>query len=76
MVNTLVGRGEGGGQSNVLMIIYNYLLSSGALPVPGELNGLSAKADKPGDILTQERRLEQARILARNVMKYAEKLRK
>jgi multimeric flavodoxin WrbA len=71
-----VGRGEGGGQSNVLMIIYNYLLSSGALPVPGELNGLSAKADKPGDILTQEQRLEQARILARNVMKYAEKLRK
>ena len=70
-----VGRGEGGGQSNVLMIIYNYLLSCGALPVPGELNGLSAKADKPGEIMTQEKRLAQARVLARNVMKYAEMLR-
>ena len=70
-----VGRGEGGGQSMVLMIIYNYLLSCGALPVPGELNGLSARADKPGDILKQERRLKQARILAQNVIQYAEKLR-
>jgi multimeric flavodoxin WrbA len=70
-----VGRGEGAGQSFVLMVIYNYLLSCGALPVPGELNGLSARADKPGDILSQERRLAQARVLAGNVMKYAEKLR-
>ena len=71
-----VGRGEGAGQSNTLMVIYNYLLSSGGLPIPGELNGLSAKADKPGDILQQERRLQQARTLSRNVMKYANKLRK
>lgn len=71
-----VGRGEGGGQSIVLTVIYNYLLSCGALPIPGELNGLSAKADKPGDILLQERRLNQSRILARNVMDYAERLRK
>ena len=71
-----VGRGEGAGQGIVLTVIYNYLLSCGALPVPGELNGLSARADKPGDILSQERRLKQARILAQNVMNYAEKLRK
>ncbi|MCL2409020.1 MAG: flavodoxin family protein [Oscillospiraceae bacterium] len=70
-----VGRGQGAGQAIVLTVIYNYLLSCGALPVPGELNGLSAAANKPGDILTQEKRLEQARILARNVIKYAEKLR-
>ncbi|MDR2687284.1 MAG: flavodoxin family protein [Oscillospiraceae bacterium] len=70
-----VGRGEGGGQGIVLASIYNYLLSCGALPVPGELNGLSAKADKPGDILPQEKRLRQARVLAQNVMQYAEKLR-
>ena len=70
-----VGRGEGGGQAIVLTVIYNYLLSCGALPVPGEINGLSARADKPGDILSQERRLRQARTLAQNVMKYAEKLR-
>ena len=70
-----VGRGEGAGQAATLMIIYNFMLSCGGLPVPGEMNGLSAKADKPGDILSQERRLKQARILARNVIKYAEKLR-
>jgi len=70
-----VGRGEGGGQSMVLSVIYNYLLSCGGLPVAGELNGLSARADKPGDILSQENRLRQARILAQNVMKYTEKLR-
>ena len=71
-----VGRGEGAGQAMTLMIIYNYMLSCGGLPVSGELNGLSARADKPGDIMTQERRLSQARTLAQNVMKYAEKLRK
>lgn len=70
-----VGRGEGAGQASTLMIIYNFILSSGGLPVPGELNGLSARADKPGEIMTQERRLNQARILAKNVIKYAEKLR-
>ena len=69
-----VGRGEGTGQATTLMIIYNYMLSSGGLPVSGELNGLSARADKPGDIMKQERRFNQARILARNVMAYAEKI--
>ncbi len=70
-----IGRGEGGGQSMVLTIIYNYLLSCGGLPVAGELNGISARADKPGDIMSQQNRLRQARILAQNVMNYAEKLR-
>jgi multimeric flavodoxin WrbA len=67
-----VGRGEGGGQSLVLSIIYNYYLSSGALCVPCEINGLSARADKPGDILKQEKRLRQARLLGENILKYAE----
>lgn len=66
------GRGEGGGQSLVLSIIYNYYLSSGALCVPCEINGLSAKADKPGEILKQENRLRQARVLGENIIKYAE----
>jgi multimeric flavodoxin WrbA len=70
-----VGRGEGGGQSLALSIIHNYFLSSGALCVPCEINGLSARADKPGDILKQERRLRQARILGENLMKYAEIIR-
>jgi len=69
-----VGRGEGGGQANVLMVIYNFMLSCGGLPVPGELNGLSARADQPGEILLQPTRLEQARILARNVMRYTKQL--
>jgi len=43
------------------------------LCVPGELNGVSALADKPGDILKQENRLRQAIILGENVLKYAEK---
>lgn len=66
-----VGRGEGGGQSFVLSIIHNYYLSSGVLCVPCEINGLSARADKPGDILKQENRLRQARVLGENIIKYA-----
>ena len=63
-----VGRAAaGGGQSIVINIIYNFYLSAGALCVPGELNGVTASADKPGDILTQPRRLEQARILGENI---------
>jgi len=65
-----VGRGQGGGQPIVLTIIHNYYLSSGMLCVPGEMNGVSAVADKPGDILGQPRRLEQARILGRNIIKH------
>ena len=70
-----VGRGEGGGQSLVLSIIHNYYLSSGALCVPCEINGLSARADKPGDILKQENRLRQARVLGENILKYSELIR-
>ena len=67
-----VGRSTGGGgQSGVLNAIYTYLLSCGALCVSGELNGVCASADKPGDILTQPSRLEQARILGRNIISYA-----
>jgi multimeric flavodoxin WrbA len=66
-----VGRGSGGGQSIVLNVIYNYFLSSGTICVPGELNGVSAVADQPGDILKQPKRLEQARILGENVLRYA-----
>ena len=67
-----VGRGTGGGQSLVLSIIHNFFLSSGAICVPGELNGVSAVADKPGDILAQPKRLRQARFLGENVLRWAE----
>jgi multimeric flavodoxin WrbA len=66
-----VGKGQDGGQSIVLAIIYNFFLSSGVLCVPGELNGVTAVADKPGDILTQPNRLRQARILGENILKYS-----
>lgn len=64
-----VGRATaGGGQSKVLDAIHNFYLSAGVLCVPGELNGVTASADKPGDILAQPRRLEQARILGENIL--------
>ena len=66
-----VGRStSGGGQTNVLNAIHNFYLSSGMLCVPGELNGVTASSDKPGDILSQQSRLEQARVLGRNVIRY------
>ena len=71
-----VGRGEGGGQSLVLSIIHNYYLSSGAICVPCEINGLSARADKCGDILNQKNRLRQARVLGENIIRYANMIRK
>jgi len=68
-----VGRATaGGGQSIVINVIYNFYLSSGALCVPGELNGVTASADKPGDILSQPRRLNQARVLGENILKLAQ----
>ena len=70
-----VGGGASGGQNLALSIIYNFLLSSGALAVPGQRNGVSAVAGKPGDVLGQPERLKQARILGENVLKYAELIR-
>ena len=67
-----VGRGSSGGQSIVLNIIHNFYLSCGALCVPGELNGVTASADKPGGILEQPRRLNQARILGENIIRYSD----
>ncbi len=69
-----VGRGTGGGQSLVLTIIHNFFLSSGAICVPGELNGVSAVADEPGDVLMQPKRLRQARALGENVLRCTESL--
>lgn len=66
-----VGRGEGGGQAMTLAIVANFALSAGAVAVPGELNGVSARAGNPGDVEGQPKRLLQARALAKNVMKCA-----
>ncbi len=66
-----VGRGTGGGQAMVLNVIYTWMLSCGMICVPGELNGVTAVADAPGDILAQPKRLEQAAILGENVLHVA-----
>ena len=70
-----VGAGTSGGQSITIMAIYNWMLSCGVVCVPGELNGVTAVASDPGDILKQPQRLKQAEILGRNVMEVARKLR-
>lgn len=70
-----VGAGTVGGQSITVVAIYNWMLSAGMICVPGELNGVTAKALNPGDVLKQKDRLKQAEILGRNVMNAATRLR-
>ena len=69
-----VGRGSGGGQSIVLNILYNWMRSSRMICISGELNGVSAMADKPGDILNDQRKLNQAEMLARNILDIYKKM--
>ena len=70
-----MGAGTCGGQTITINAIYNWMLSCGVICVPGELNGVTATASEPGDILKQENRLRQAEILGRNVLNVAQKLR-
>jgi len=70
-----VGAGTCGGQTITINAIYNWMLSCGVICVPGELNGVTATASEPGDILKQENRLRQAEILGRNVLNVTQKLR-
>jgi len=71
-----VGRGTCGGQTIVINAIYRWMLSCGIICVPGELNGVTAVADEPGDILNQEHRLKQAEILGLNILKATKLLQK
>ena len=70
-----VGRGTCGGQTIAINAIYNWMRSCGMVCVPGELNGVTATASEPGDILAQENRLRQARVLGENVLWVAQRLR-
>ncbi len=70
-----VGAGTCGGQTITINAIYNWMLSCGVICVPGELNGVTAVAREPGEILKQENRLKQAEILGNNVLNVANKLR-
>lgn len=65
----------GGGQSIAICTIYNWMRSCGVVGVPGELNGVTAVALKEGEILAQEPRLRQARILGNNVLNFTKKIR-
>ena len=71
-----VGRGTSGGQTIVINAIYRWMLSCGILCVPGELKRVTAVVDKPGDILSQDRRLKQAEILGSNIIKATRLLQK
>jgi multimeric flavodoxin WrbA len=70
-----VGTGTCGGQTITINAIYNWMLSCGVICVPGELNGVTAVASEPGDILKQADRLRQAEILGNNVLSVAKRLR-
>lgn len=69
-----VGRGTSGGQTIVINAIYIWMLSCGVICVPGELNGVTAVADKPGEILNQKKRLDQAEVFGSNVLRVAKSL--
>ncbi len=69
-----VGRGTSGGQTIVINAIYRWMLSCGVICVPGVLNGVTAVADKPSDILNQKNRLDQAEVLGSNVLRVAKSL--
>ena len=69
-----VGRGTSGGQTITINTIYTWMLSCGIICVPGELNGVTAVADEPSDILNQKNRLKQAEILGFNILKVAKVL--
>jgi multimeric flavodoxin WrbA len=71
-----VGRGTCGGQTITINAIYTWMLSCGVICVPGELNGVTAVASEPGDILQQENRLRQAMILGQNVLDVAMRVRR
>ena len=69
-----VGRGTCGGQVITINTVYTWMLSCGIICVPGELNGVTAVADKPSDILNQNNRLKQAEILGFNIINVAKVL--
>ncbi len=63
--------GESGEQTTTVAAMYTSLLSCGGIAVPGELNGLTARASAESEVLAQEKRLRQARVLCENVLALA-----
>ena len=71
-----IGAGVGAGQANTIQAIYTWMLSYGMICVPGELNGVTAKAYAAGEIKNVEKRLRQSEILGKNVLDVAMKMKK
>jgi multimeric flavodoxin WrbA len=71
-----IGAGTGAGQNNTLQAIYTWMLSYGMICVPGELNGVTARASAAGEIIHDEKRLRQAGILGENVLEVAKRMKK
>ena len=69
-----IATGRGDGQATALSALYTWMLSCGIICVPGELNGLTAVASEPGDVLLQPKKLAQARVLGENLRSVAERL--
>ncbi|MCP4160433.1 MAG: flavodoxin family protein [Deltaproteobacteria bacterium] len=73
-VGGAISVGRGAGRANSLNNIYTWMLSSGMICVPGELNGVTAIASEPNDIFSKPEYQEQARILGKNIMETTSKL--
>ena len=73
-VGGAIAVGAGSGQSTTIEAIYNWMRSCGVIGVPGELNGVTATALTEGEVLNQEKKLRQARVLGENILRVAKKL--
>ena len=67
--------GKGAGQAIAIKSIYSWYLSSGALCVPGELNGITATHFEPDDKMAIEKYSKQSKKLAENIIKYLKMIR-
>lgn len=73
-VGGAIAVGRGAGQDITLNAIYNWMLSCGLICVPGKLNGVTATASEPKDVLEQKETLSQAGILGMNLLEIIDRL--
>jgi multimeric flavodoxin WrbA len=73
-LGSAIAVGAGAGQAIAISSIHNWLLSCGALCVPGELNGITASGFEKGQILENPIYVRQTQKLAFNIEKYLNRL--
>lgn len=73
-VGGAIAVGRGAGQAKTLSALYTWMLSCGIICVPGELNGVTATASMPRDIMEQPDKLQQAVLLGQNVLHVTKQL--